>query len=142
MLCRCYNPHFSGYGRYGGRGIQVCERWRTSYVYFVTDVGLKPSSRHSLERINNNGNYEPSNCRWATPFEQGRNKRNNVLVTLNGVTKPLICWVEEFDVNYGTVYYRLSKGWAPETAFSRTSRGPSTNLGSRYGFPSQHRKSK
>jgi hypothetical protein len=75
MLQRCFNPKHSGYARYGGRGITVCERWRNDRSAFVSDMGPKPSPEYSLDRIDNNGNYEPGNCRWATLSQQRSNQR-------------------------------------------------------------------
>jgi hypothetical protein len=74
MKTRCMNPKKQHYERYGGRGITVCERWISNYEFFLADMGRKPSPKHSLDRINNNGNYEPSNCRWATKKEQIANR--------------------------------------------------------------------
>jgi hypothetical protein len=75
MKRRCHNINYSQYFYYGGRGITVCDRWINSFENFIADMGEKPSSLHSLDRIDNNGNYEPSNCRWATSSEQRINQR-------------------------------------------------------------------
>jgi len=75
MKDRCLNINSKAYDNYGGRGIEVCDRWIESFENFALDMGLKPSSKHSIERIDNDGNYEPSNCKWATAHEQGANKR-------------------------------------------------------------------
>lgn len=74
MKSRCYNPRNIRYAQYGGRGIAVCERWRSSFLLFLNDIGPRPSDKHSLDRIDNSGNYEPSNCRWALPDEQTLNQ--------------------------------------------------------------------
>lgn len=78
MLFRCYSSKAIGYRHYGGRGISVCQRWIDDYKYFLDYMGRKPTPRHSLDRIDVNGNYEPSNCRWATPGEQASNKRPRI----------------------------------------------------------------
>lgn len=78
MKTRCYNPKCQRYANYGGRGIYVCERWLNSYPAFLADMGRKPSPRHSLDRIDVHGHYEPSNCRWATDHEQRMNKQNSL----------------------------------------------------------------
>lgn len=75
MRARCGNPNNNRYEIYGGRGIRVCERWQSSFENFIADMGRKPTRAHSIDRIDVNGNYEPANCRWATPKEQSANKR-------------------------------------------------------------------
>jgi hypothetical protein len=75
MKGRCYNPKTIQFKYWGGRGIKVCDRWKNSFENFLEDMGFKPSLSHSLDRINVDGNYEPSNCRWATPEVQSRNRR-------------------------------------------------------------------
>lgn len=79
MVNRCTNANNYSFAKYGGRGIRVCERWVSSFANFLADMGERPSSTHSIDRIDVNGHYEPSNCRWATPAEQARNKRNTIL---------------------------------------------------------------
>lgn len=75
MKIRCYYPNTNGYENYGGRGIKVCERWLNSFESFLADMGRRPSTSHSIDRVNVNGNYEPKNCRWATDKQQRRNRR-------------------------------------------------------------------
>lgn len=117
MRDRCANPNDDSFVRYGGRGIRVCERWQT-FELFLEDMGPRPSKRHSIERIDNDGHYEPGNCRWATGVEQGRNKRNNVLVTHNGITRTVSEWAEITGIKYGTVWMRIKRGYSPEKALS------------------------
>jgi hypothetical protein len=94
---------------YGGRGITVCKRW-TSFSSFLADMGSKPTPQHTIERIDNDGNYEPSNCRWATRKEQARNKRRNIRVTRNGETRVISEWAELIGVSCFTLYNRHRQG--------------------------------
>jgi hypothetical protein len=107
MICRCENRNAADYPRYGGRGIRVCERWRSSVEQFMADMGPRPTAKHSIERIDVNGNYEPANCRWATMDEQARNKRSNIRVTFEGRTLCLKEWSRELGVKYLRLYYRI-----------------------------------
>lgn len=110
MITRCQNPSNKSFKSYGGRGIRVCERWR-KFENFLADMGRRPSARHSLDRKNVDGHYEPENCRWATAPEQGRNKRKNHLVTIGDETKCVADWAEIAGVRYGTMLFRVKKGW-------------------------------
>jgi hypothetical protein len=104
MRDRCNNPRDESYFRYGARGIKVCERW-ASFATFVADMGPKPTPAHTLERINNNGNYEPSNCRWATKQEQACNTRRTRLITIDGETAPMKVWMERLKVSSATLLH-------------------------------------
>jgi hypothetical protein len=119
MKSRCYNPNAPLYERWGGRGISVCERWLTSFQNFFADMGTRPSARHSIDRIDVDGNYEPDNCRWATFKEQSRNQTNNRIVDLDGRRMTLAEAVEQAPVPYNTVLYRLRRGWSVEDAITR-----------------------
>lgn len=116
MLTRCYNKTFPFYCYYGGRGITVCDRWRASYLAFIEDVGRRPGPEYTIDRINNNGNYEPGNVRWATRAQQLRNRSDNRLITANGRTMCLQDWANETGLNESTIHRRLTLGWAPENA--------------------------
>lgn len=115
MIGRCCNPKDHKYAGYGGRGITVCKRWRDSFENFLADMGEKPDGM-SIDRVNNDGNYEPDNCRWATATQQARNTRRNRLLTVNGETRVLAEWCEKVGLRQGLVFYRLKLGWTPEEA--------------------------
>ncbi len=112
MRDRCRHSTRPDYPHYGGRGIQVCERWQTDFAAFLADVGPRPSKYHSLDRYPDvNGNYEPGNVRWATYKEQCRNRRNTLYLTINGETKPLIEWAEIAGIRADTLRARFHSGW-------------------------------
>jgi len=123
MKSRCLNPNTPGWDNYGGRGIAVCDRWAASFEDFLADVGRRPSPKHSLDRWPDpNGDYGPTNCRWATPTEQMRNLRTNHKVVVGGSEMTLAEAVEQAPVPYNTVLYRLKRGWPIDEAISRTAR--------------------
>src|SRR3990167_5491458 len=98
MLARCANPNAPNYHLYGGRGITICDRWRNSFEAFYDDMGARPAGQ-TLDRINNDGDYEPGNCRWATAKEQGRNRRSNRMLTFRGRTQCVAAWADEMGIN-------------------------------------------
>lgn len=116
MIDRCHNESNPQWDYYGGRGIRVCEAWRASLRQFLADVGVRPSGLHSLDRINNNGHYEPGNVRWATAAEQARNKRNTHLITAAGRTQCVADWATDLDCDPMVIHQRLRAGWSAERA--------------------------
>jgi len=118
MLDRCSNPNSPAYASYGARGITVCERWRT-YPNFICDVGRRPSKEYSIDRRDNDGNYEPGNVYWATRKQQARNRRSSRLITALGKTMTEAEWVEFTGIKQGTLSCRLNRyGWEPDRAMS------------------------
>ena len=115
MKSRCLNKNNPEYHNYGGRGISVCQRWR-SFVKFLEDMNGRSSNDLSIDRIDVNGNYEPGNCRWATAEEQANNKRNNVKLTFYGKTMTLVQWSRISLVRQGTILYRIRSGWSEKRA--------------------------
>lgn len=106
MISRCYNQNNPAYPEWGGRGITVCQRWRDSFLAFYDDMGEPPPGL-TLDRYpDNNGNYEPENCRWGTRKQQARNTRRNRKFTLNGVTKSAAEWAEDLGISASTIYSR------------------------------------
>ena len=114
MHQRCRNPRAQKYPEYGGRGIRVCERW-SSYLNFIEDMGRRPSADHQIDRINNDGHYEPGNCRWATRKVQQQNRGCCFLIAYNGTTQSAGAWAKEpgIPVSADTIRSRLKAGWAP-----------------------------
>lgn len=120
MIQRCYNSKNKRYYSHGGRGIIVCERWISSYENFLEDVGRAPSKLHSLDRIDNDGDYEPGNCRWSTDSEQANNRRSNIRVNFQGRTQTLKQWCDELSLPYERIKARIHRGYTPEDAFLKT----------------------
>lgn len=119
MKSRCFKPQTVYYHRYGGRGITVCARWRDSFVNFYEDMGDPPTLSHSLDRINNDGDYTPENCRWATRAEQQRNKSSNRMLTFSGKTMTLTEWSGYTGIGISALNGRLNKlGWTTERALT------------------------
>ncbi len=119
MKSRCGNKKSQYFKNYGGRGISVCNKWINSFQRFYEDMGKRPSNNHSLDRIDNNGNYELGNCQWATRVEQARNARSNHNITLNGRTLCIAGWAERQGISYSTLYARIKTyGWAAERALT------------------------
>jgi hypothetical protein len=120
MRVRCTNPKDGSYLYYGGRGITVCDRWLNSFENFYDDMGDKPTPQHSIDRIDVNGNYEPSNCRWATTKEQANNKTNSVAVTICGETKPIEQWAIEIGISRQGLQWRIDKGYDDNQLLKRS----------------------
>jgi hypothetical protein len=114
LVQRCTNPNSRNWRNYGGRGITVCERWRNSFADFYKDMGPRPTPVHQIDRIDNDGNYEPGNCRWATRSENQDNRRNTIMLALNGELKSITEWCKELNISKSTVQYRLKSGWEVE----------------------------
>src|ERR1700761_2019808 len=131
MQGRCYKKIHNSWKHYGGRGIVVCDRWMSGFKFFVEDMGKKPTDKHGIDRINNNGNYScgkchhcktnnwPSNCRWATAKTQGNNKRDNVRITWKGETHTVAEWKDILGEK-GTAWRgRIERGWSVKRAFTQ-----------------------
>lgn len=120
MKQRCLNPASASYSRYGGRGITVCPEWAgdNGYANFFADMGKRPSDKHSLDRIDTNGNYEPSNCRWATSEEQNNNRSGVRSIEWNGQTMTSAAWSRRVGISAMTIRSRLDKGWSVERALT------------------------
>ena len=110
IIQRCTNPSATKYCDYGGRGIAVCDRWRL-FENFYSDMGECPEGKE-IERKDNDGNYEPGNCRWATRYEQTRNTRRNNMLTHDGVTLCVTDWAARLGVHFTTLTARLRNGWS------------------------------
>lgn len=110
MLKRCSNPNHHAWKNYGGRGIKVCPRWRESFANFFADMGERPSTQPTIDRIDNDGDYEPGNCRWITRKQQNGNRRDNRRIVHDGETKILTEWAELHGLSCATLSQRLAQG--------------------------------
>ena len=130
MLARCTNPKATGFENYGGRGVTVCERWQ-SFALFLEDMGPRPNITDSIDRIDNDGNYEPGNCRWATTLEQNQKKRSLVMLTVDGETSYLADWARRVGLDEDTLRKRVLKlGWDHRRAVMTPTRGSKVPLAS------------
>lgn len=124
MKQRCYTPSHKSFKDYGGRGITVCERWRENFAAFAADMGVRPE-RTTLDRIDNSGNYEPGNCRWASMHEQQNNRRSNRPITWRGETHNLKIWAHKVGLSCSTLRQRLAyvseglPGWTLDECMTR-----------------------
>jgi hypothetical protein len=119
MISRCRNEKHPQYPRYGGRGINVCDRWADSFADFVADMGRRPEGT-SIDRENNDLGYCPENCRWATPRQQANNTRANVLLTVDGETKTVAEWARISGISVDGIRRRVGCGWSHKDAVSQT----------------------
>lgn len=121
MNSRCNNPKHHAFSYYGGRGIKVCERWK-SFEIFLQDMGPRPSLQHSLDRIDNDKGYSPDNCRWATAKEQRLNNSMIRLVEIDGEAKRLMEWSHISGIPFDVLFKRLAAGWDPKRAITQPRR--------------------
>lgn len=119
MIRRCHTETEKAYYGYGGKGIIVSDRWRESFENFLYDMGVPPTKKHTLDRIENSGNYEPGNCRWVTMKIQGNNRSTNRYIDFKGERKTMIQWCEDLKLPYTTIAHRIKKmGLSPVTALT------------------------
>lgn len=127
MKARCLNKNHKHYHNYGGRGIIICDRWLESYANFLTDVGRAPGDDFSLDRINNDLNYEPGNCKWSTFSEQQNNKRTCRYLTFFGERKTLTQWAKTCGIDPRTLHYRAVNNWPCDRFFLKPNRSTVSN---------------
>ena len=120
---RCQNPNNPAFHNYGGRGVKMYPDWARDVMAFLAGVGHPPSPQHTLERMDNNGHYEPGNVCWATRKEQAQNLRKNRLLTLDGETKTMAAWAEIVGLAPSTLHYRMSTGMSDREAILTPPRG-------------------
>ncbi len=128
MLQRCTNPKDAKYPRYGGRGIKICDRWlngergKIGVECFAEDMGEPPSRSHSIDRKDNDGNYEKSNCQWGTPLQQATNSSKNIFIEHAGKRQTLSQWAREIGMKAECISRRMKRGWSVERALTKTPR--------------------
>jgi hypothetical protein len=118
MKDRCRNPHNKAYRFYGAKGIIVCDRW-AEFSNFLSDMGKRPSNKHSIDRIDSTGNYEPSNCRWATMKEQQNNRIDNRIIEFDGKSMTVARWANHLGIPPYILGNRLSRRWSEERALTQ-----------------------
>lgn len=118
IIYRCHTSTSPSYPNYGARGISVCKRWRGSFRLFLKDMGRGPTNQHTIDRIDNDGNYEPGNCRWATRKEQANNRSNSTKISYKGETKTISQWASVYCIPQPLLRRRLSKGWDIDRALT------------------------
>lgn len=116
---RCLNSKNKKYSDYGGRGIIICDRWKDSFQNFIDDMGVRHNKNLSIDRINNNGNYDPTNCKWATWIEQQNNKNNNRILEFNGKSQTVAQWSRELGVPHQRINQRLFRNWSIERTLTQ-----------------------
>lgn len=118
MRDRCNNPNNPKYEYYGGKGVTVCKRW-DDFACFLADMGKRPTEGHTIDRKDGKLNYCPENCRWSTRKEQARNRSNTVMLTVEGIEKPLAEWAEIKNIPYDILKKRIWRGWDTERAINQ-----------------------
>jgi hypothetical protein len=119
MKDRCLNPNSVTFDRYGGRGITVCERWLHSFENFLADMGERPAGMQ-LDRIDNDGHYEPRNCRWVTKRDNARNRKSCLFIVIDGKKLTAVEWSDITGVPADVIYNRIRHGWDPVRAATET----------------------
>lgn len=123
---RCYNHNHNHYKRYGGRGIKICPEW-LDFDNFYRDMGQRPTEKHQIDRIDNNGDYEPTNCRWVLRNEQSRNQGNCIYLNYNGELKHIADWAKTLGMKRMTLYMRIRRGWSIANVLSPLRRKAGNN---------------
>jgi hypothetical protein len=127
MLRRCYNENNQRFKSYGGRGIKVCSKWH-NFAGFWDDMQKGYSDNLTIDRIDNNGNYEPSNCKWSTQKEQANNRNTNAIFEIEGETKTLMQWCIAYNQKYTTIRYRMEKGKTLLEALTTKKESPNLSI--------------